>query len=495
MTRQLLKDIEAFVRRFIVFASDAQVTAVALWLLHTHAIEAAEVTPYLNICSAEKRSGKSRLLELLAALAAGAVHVANISEAALFRMLGTAPTLLVDEVDALFASNGERTEALRGIINAGNRRGVNVVRCVGAKHTPAEFEVFSPKVLAGIDTGKLPDTIADRSITLRMKRKVTGEPVERLLWAKVKPEAAALRDRISEWAGAHIDVLAVAEPDLPIQLDDRAAEAWWSLLAVADLAGGEWPERARNAAKALHAAGAEDESLGVRLLTDVRSVFDGHIAMHTKTLLAALNKLEESSWGGWNEGKGLLARDLAKRLKPFGVKSKKVKVEGDSLQGYHRDDLGDAWARYLPSDPPEPPEPPEPSNVHGGSEVPLSDEVPEPENQAEPEIARSNGKVPRVPEVPEPVPHARTVADLTDGELLKHFPGVLLEHPDPGPWRTCDPDAPMAAGKFNGVPWTPNGAQSHSTGRPSCATTRAAPSSSTPGRRARRGRTRTAARR
>ena len=288
MTRQLLEDVEAFVRRFIVFANDAQADAVALWLLHTHAVAAAEVTPYLNICSPEKRSGKSRLLELLAALASNAVHVANISEAALFRMLGTAPTLLIDEVDALFASNGERTEALRGIINAGNRRGVNVVRCTGPKHTPSAFEVFSPKVLAGIDTGKLPDTIADRSIALRMKRKVTGEPVERLLWAKIKPEAEVLRERISEWAGEHVERLGAAEPELPRELDDRAAEAWWALLAIADLAGGDWPDRARTAATKLHAAGAEDESLGVRLLTDVKAVFNGHLSMHTKFLLAKL---------------------------------------------------------------------------------------------------------------------------------------------------------------------------------------------------------------
>ncbi len=416
MTLQLLEDVEAFVRRFIVFGSDAQVTAVVLWLLHTHAIGAAEVTPYLNICSAEKRSGKSRLLELLAALASSAVHVANISEAALFRMLGTAPTLLVDEVDALFASNGERTEALRGIINAGNRRGVHVVRCVGAKHTPSAFEVFSPKVLAGIDTGKLPDTIADRSIALRMKRKMAGEPVERLLWAKVRPEAEALRDRISEWAGAHVEALGAAEPDLPVQLDDRAAEAWWALLAIADLAGGQWPDRAREAAKALHSAGGEDDSLGVQLLADVRSVFNGHLAMHTKDLLEALNAIEESSWGGWHDGKGLRARDVAKRLRPFGLKSKKVKVDTESLQGYHRDDLEDAWTRYLPADPTEPMEPPEPSNVHGVFEVPFPDEVPEPENKTEPENARCYGKVPEVPEVPEPSPGADS--DDADPELV-----------------------------------------------------------------------------
>jgi hypothetical protein len=425
-TRQLLEDIKAFLHRFIVFSSDAQVTAVALWLLHTHAIGAAEVTPYLNICSAEKRSGKSRLLELLAALASSAVHVANISEAALFRMLGASPTLLVDEVDALFASNSERTEALRGIINAGNRRGVHVVRCVGSQHTPMAFEVFSPKVLAGIDTGKLPDTIADRSITLRMKRKVSSEPVERLLWAKVKPESEALRDRITEWAGAHVDTLGAAEPDLPIQLDDHAAEAWWALLAIADLAGGEWPHRAREAARTLHAAAAEDESLAVKLLTDVRSVFNGHLAIHTKELLGMLNELDESSWGGWHDGKGLRARDVAKRLRPFGVRSKKVKVDGESLQGYHRDDLEDAWLRYLPANPAEPPEPP---SDRGGFEVPLSDEVPEPETETEPENAYRNGKVPEVPKVPEPLPDlaGRMVADLTDEEILEIFPEAEIE--------------------------------------------------------------------
>lgn len=306
----------------------------------------------------------------------------------------------------MFSSNGERTEALRGIINAGNRRGVDVVRCTGPQHTPAKFAVFSPKVLAGIDTGKLPDTIADRSIALRMKRKVTGERVERLLWAKIKPETEALRERIAEWASANVEVLAAANPDLPAELDDRAAEAWWALLAIADLAGGDWPTRARDAARELHAAGAEDESLGVELLTDVRSVFDGELAMFTRDLLEALNALEESRWGGWHEGKGLRARDLAKRLKPFGVKSRKVKVDGESLQGYHRDALEDAWARYLPAGVPEPVEPVEPSAPQAGSQVPFAYGVPEPESKTEPETPDSNGKVPEVPEVPHGLPDA-----------------------------------------------------------------------------------------
>jgi hypothetical protein len=296
----------------------------------------------------------------------------------------------------LFASGTERTEALRGVLNAGNRRGTDVIRCVSPNHTPTPFKVFSPKALGGIDAGRLPETVRDRSVTLRLKRKVSSERVERLLWPKVRPDADALRDRIAAWGGQHVERLAAMEPALPTDLDDRAAEAWWALLAIADLAGGEWPRRARRAAVELHAAGvAEEESRGAQLLTDLRTVFTDSLAMFSRDVLDALNALDESPWGAWHEGKGLRARDLAKRLKPFGVKSRKVKIGGESLQGYHRDDLEEPWERYLPA----PGEPPEPGPVYRASQVPFAIEVPEPQTETEPETPHSKGEVPEVPEV------------------------------------------------------------------------------------------------
>jgi hypothetical protein len=433
-TAQVLDDVAEFVSRFIAMPSESHVCAVALWTLHTHAIDAAEVTPYLNITSAEKRSGKTRLLEVVASLVRNGVHVANISEAALFRMLDATPTLLIDEVDALFASNGERTEALRGIVNAGNRRGAVVYRCVGAAHDARPFGVFGAKVLGGIDSGKLPDTIRDRSITLRMKRKVAGEQVERLLWHKVRPHAEALRNRIADWGAKHADDLRFREPTLPRELDDRAAEAWWALLAIADLAGGDWPQRARTAAIALHADGAgEDESRGVRLLSDLRSVYGKRLAVFTADVLTKLNALEESPWGAWHEGEGLRSRDLARLLRPFGVRSKKVKVDGESLQGYHRDDLEDAWARYLPDagnpdaegpDPGEPAEPPEPSRVHAGFQVPFPDEVPEPALETEPHTPLHQAEVPQVPEVPLPLGSSGYDPDAELERLQTKFPDL-----------------------------------------------------------------------
>ena len=348
-TAELLDAVAAFVRRFIVLFSDRQADAVALWVLHTHAIEAASTTAYLAVLSPEKRSGKSRLLELLAALAARAEHVANVSEAALFRLIDhRRPTLLVDEVDALFGSNGERTEALRGVLNAGNRRGAVVYRCDGPRSELRAFQTFGAKVLAGIDTGRLPDTIVDRSIPIRLERKRPGDRVERLLWHDIEADATAIHDWAADWGSRFDDQLSVARPELPDQLDDRAAEGWWPLLAIADHAGGDWPARARAAAVELSSGDErDDQSRGVQLLTDLCSVFDGQLAMHTDDLLFALNRLEESQWGAWHDGAGMRPRDLGRLLRPYGVRSRSVRVGDRAAKGYHREQLEGPWSRYV----------------------------------------------------------------------------------------------------------------------------------------------------
>jgi Protein of unknown function (DUF3631) len=146
---------------------------------------------------------------------------------------------------------------LRAILNAGNRPGASVARCVGdgAKQSVVDFSVYCPKLLAGIDTGRLPDTISDRAIKLEMKRKTTGEAVERFYLRDVEPIADPLRDRLAAWALSNMQQLADARPELPGELDDRAGEAWEPLFAISDLAGTVWPSRARAAALALSAGG------------------------------------------------------------------------------------------------------------------------------------------------------------------------------------------------------------------------------------------------
>ena len=365
-TADVLADVERFVRRYVVIGEE-QLVAVALWVAHTHAFDAAHATPYLTVLSPEKRSGKTRLIEALALLVRGGWHAAGASEAALFRKISDhRPTLLLDEVDAIFGSHSERTEPLRAILNAGNRPGASVARCIGdgAKQSVVDFSVYCAKLLAGIDTGRLPDTIADLAIKIEMKRKTTGEPVERFYVRDAAPIAGPLRDRLAAWAQANAGTLVVARPELPDELSDRAGEAWEPLLAIADLAGGTWPARGREAALHLSASMEADDaaSRGVQLLAAIRVAVGDRPNIATSELLNAVNADDDLAFGGWREGKGLDARGLGRLLKPYGVKSRTVRDGDATMKGYARFDFEDARARYLPPTPTKGSHPSHPSH-------------------------------------------------------------------------------------------------------------------------------------
>lgn len=349
---ELLHDLVAFLRRFVVFASVHQTHAIALWVVHTHAIDATDVTPRLNIASPEPRCGKSRVVDLLELLVAAPLVVVNISEAALFRTLAEAPrTLLHDEVDALFKARNEH-EDLRALLNAGHSRGRTIPRMVpkGRGFETVEFPCFAATCLAGI--GDLPRTLTDRSIPVRLARRLPTEPVERFRRRAVVGEADQLRARVAAWAERNGEHLRDAWPDLPGELDDRAADGWEPLFAIADLAGGEWPGRARAAAVALHGpTGVDDPSVTLQLLTSVQKVFDDRAEPHglwTKTeLLPALRDLEEAPWGAWNEGQGIKVHELARHLRVHGVISRTVRKAERTFKGYLRADLEPVWERYL----------------------------------------------------------------------------------------------------------------------------------------------------
>lgn len=346
----LLNIVMAFVRRYVVLSEKAAV-AVALWIVHTYAIEAAEATPYLNITSAEKRSGKSRLLEVLNLLVARPWLTSRVTAAVLVRYLASAmPTLLLDESDAAFRGDREYAEALRAVLNAGWRRGgaASLLVRKGGDWQPEHFTVFGPKAIAGI--GNLPDTVADRSIPIMLKRRAPNEQVARFRQREAQPLAEYLREGLAQWASTNMESLQTARPDMPDSLDDRAEEGWEPLLAIADAAGGDWPERARQAAVALSAGEErEEDSLGVRLLRDIQLVFTerGTDRLSSKDLVAALNEMDEAPWGDLR-GKPLDKRSLARRLRPYEIRPKQVRVGDRTLKGYMREDFHDAWARYIP---------------------------------------------------------------------------------------------------------------------------------------------------
>lgn len=351
-----------------VVLGDHERDAVALWVAHTYVMDAFDCTPYLSVESPERECGKTRLLELAAVLVHRPWSVSDVSAAALFRKIAAhKPTLLLDEVDAIFGGKSEYFEALRGVLNAGNRRGCSVARCVGegAKQKVVDFPVFGPKVLAGIDRGTLPETIVGRSVMIEMRRKTREERVRRWRQARGARQAESIRDAFGEWARDAVDGLRRFEMDLT-ELSDRMAEAWEPLLAVADAAGGDWPERAKAAAIGLSGGQRQESSRGVKVLAAMRAAMDGRPAIGTAEVLEALNSDEELPFGRWNEGKGIDARGLAGLLRPYKtregapIKPKQVRVGEDTRKGYRLDDLDDAFSRYLPP-------PPEKGNmvIHG----------------------------------------------------------------------------------------------------------------------------------
>jgi hypothetical protein len=381
-SHMLLNELKDFISRFCVFPNSRCLTAVTLWAVHAHVIEHFHTTPRLALLSPDPGSGKTRVLEVLDMLVPQSMFSLNASPAAIFRLLDQEQiTLLFDEVDAIWSGRGrdDNHEDLRSLLNAGYKRGAVIPRCVGGNHEVKRFKVYCAVALAGI--GELPDTIMSRSIIIKMRRRAPHERCEPLRLRIEEAIGHALRDRIAEWADELGDDIVAEWPAMPEGIIDRNAEIWEPLLAVADAVGGSWPKLAREACVALCKA-AEDRrvSLGIRLLGDLRKIFGESTAMTSKSILEELSNEDsplddDAPWANLR-GNPIDSRKLATLLKPYGIRSCKVKIEGKSLQGYRREDLWDSWQRYLPTvesenaEPTEPSVSPSPENNMSVPEVP-----------------------------------------------------------------------------------------------------------------------------
>jgi hypothetical protein len=350
----VLEDVAGFIGAHVHFSRPEHPSAVALWIAHTHAMAAFDFTPRLHLRSAVKRSGKSRLLEVLERLCRQAIQSVNISPAALYRLNELEhPTWLIDEVDQLFGGqdrNNDEPNPIIGLINGGFRRGNKVHRTVGqgADLQVRGFDVFGPVALAGI--GRLVDTVADRAITVNLERLPAGLEVEPFRHREVSVETALLSRRLAAWVYRHLDELSSARPPMPAGVTDRAADIWEPCLAVADVAGGKWPQAGRDAAVAMVAAHLVEDSeitLPVRLLADIRAVWPpAGDRMFSRQLVAALNELDDSPWSDMRAGAGITTNWLAGRLRPFGISSKDVRMGADHGKGYEYDDFTASWDRF-----------------------------------------------------------------------------------------------------------------------------------------------------
>ena len=348
----LLSDIAASIQRFIVCKPETAYAA-ALWVAMTWLIDTVQVAPLAVITAPEKRCGKSQLLTFLGKLSHRPIQASSISTAALYRVIEAwKPTLMVDEADAFMRENDE----LRGILNSGHTRdSAHVIRTVGDDHTPKKFSTWGAKAIAGI--GKLADTLMDRSIILDLRRKLPHENVERLRYA----EPGLFDDLVSKlcrWADDSREAVRRARPELPQVLNDRAQDNWEPLLAIADVAGGAWPDMARKAAVTISGGDDESASIGNELLADIREVFDTKHAdrIWLSELVTFLCDDDERRWSTYNRGgKPITTRQLSARLRGYGIEPKSIRiggVYGDSKKGYERNEFNDAFSRYLSYPPP-----------------------------------------------------------------------------------------------------------------------------------------------
>jgi hypothetical protein len=364
---QLLGDITEVLERHVIFASEAQAHAVVLWIAHTWFIDALDLTPRLAILSPLKRCGKSRVLTLVRLLSrrGGRTTTVSASAAYLYRRIEEShPTLTIDEADTIFTRTGRGIELhaeLRGILDGGYERGATAGRVVGegTGQRAMDFDIFTPAALAGIGHF-LPDSLLDRSVVVQLRRRRRGETVDKLRRRRALAVTEPLARRLAAWVDRSLDDLGAIEPAISDEIGDRAADAWEPLLAVAELAGGQWPQRARAACLVLNRARAElDDAAGIQLLRDLRDIFTelGRGRAFSVVLVEKLNALEESPWATWRQSTGFRTQDLAKMLGEFEVRPTKLRIGAETKRGYYLDDhiedgrrisgLAEVFGRYL----------------------------------------------------------------------------------------------------------------------------------------------------
>jgi hypothetical protein len=347
---KLLDDLCGVIRMYMVLTTH-EADVLALWLAHTYAPDVGTgFTPYIWISSPVRECGKSTLLDVLSHLAYRAQKTEGITAAALYRKIHRdAPTMLLDELDTRLRGDGG--ENLRGVLNSGFQRGSKVTICVGDEHEATDFNTFCPKVLAGI--GRLWDTVASRSIPVRLRRagKAELKALKKLRGDRAAGECLPYRRRLLRLVADIRDELAEADPNVPDELGARQGDIWRPLLAIADAVGGDWPTRARNAAVAVHKETGDEGDNGLLLLEDLRGLFarKGADALFSESIIEELVGMEGRPWPEYRADKAITKNGLASLLRRFDVRPLTVRVGTLTAKGYRLADLAPVFEVYLPT--------------------------------------------------------------------------------------------------------------------------------------------------
>jgi putative DNA primase/helicase len=340
---RILSEIEAILRRYCVLhESDYKVLPVMA--LATYTLDAFAVFPRGVIKSPQKRCGKTVLLETLESVTHRALMASGITPAAMFRVIDKySPTLLIDEADTFMGEN----EELRGVINSSHRRrNASVIRTVGDAHEPMKFSTWAAMFIAGI--GDRAETVEDRAIVFELRRKLPGETTERCP-PDMYEQHRTLRRQCMRWAQDHLETLRSLDFVVPSFGNDRAADNWLPLFALARIVGGEWEDALLTAFRIKSDLEAESEAPAVLLLRDIRHVFDDRSQdrVHSETLIEELVELPGRPWAEWKHGKPMTPASLSRLLKPFKITPTQLRIGTINRHGYERKQFQDAWKRYV----------------------------------------------------------------------------------------------------------------------------------------------------
>ncbi len=341
---ETLSAVSAGFTRYVALPPGAA-DAITLWIADAHAFEAFIISPRLNLHSPEKGCGKTLTLDIIATFVPRALRTESITPAVLFRLVEMSkPTLLLDETDAYLND----AEELRGLLNAGHRRGARAYRCEGDSNTVRGFNAWAPAVLAGI--GNLPGTLHDRSIIIRLVRAKPGEITARFDPRHVENETELCR-KLARWTADNFTRLESADPALPDTAFNRLADNWRPLFAVAEAAGADWPQRAAAAFALLTATeDTEAQGIGTTLLADIAAAFAtaNTDRLSSTDLADALADIEGRPWREWGKArKPISTNQLAVQLRKFGIAPHVIRLGTGTARGYYLADFEEAFARFL----------------------------------------------------------------------------------------------------------------------------------------------------
>ena len=351
---RIVERIENFISRFVSFTDSAYTLPIALWAICTYIFPSFDAFPYMVITSDTKRSGKTRLAELIGFICSNPRSFGAMSPSSMFRIIEEVqPTIFFDEAEIL---SQESAGTMRSVLNMGYRKGSTVPRTIGGQ--VVEFKTYCPKVFVLI--GDVMDTLNDRSIIVRMKR---GEPRERFMYEATKEEGSMIREEIAGEIEARKSEIESAFYDFKgIEfLTDRDEEIWTPLFVMAsvicsermhelnriavDMATEKTAERRAYRTLAQFESDAQGDEYSIRLLKDLHQVMNGEKSIANDDVMSRLKALETAPWRKFR-GDGVTKNNVADMLSRFGVHSRPIRQGKKVNRGYVLADIEKAVKQY-----------------------------------------------------------------------------------------------------------------------------------------------------